>query len=280
MRSCFPFATLLLAIVLVVSLGSVSAESPAGAPLGNPYDVLGRVFRPFTNVLMRDGRDPEKAMDLQFQISKVEGRLPSQFQGAVLSAWVENPDKLRLEAPVFGELFTVVRNGNEVWATPGDKVEFLLSQFQHKPPPTAKPHTPLFVPITAQQAVFLVALFELRNREVAEIDVVEGSELRVLTGGLMQDLAKAASADDFVASIWVDGTYRPRRMEIQRRDFSVLVDFLRVSFTPSLPASTWQLPAGEENVYRTTADHLEAVLYVVVNSLHTDSNDKPWEVER
>lgn len=256
------------------------AAGPPPAPTDNAYDVLGRVLAPFTNVLLSGGRDANKAMAMEIRIAGVEGRLPSQFAGATLRAWVENPDKLRLEAPVFGEKFTVTRHGNEVWAMPGDKVEFLLQQFSKKPPPSPKTNTPLAVPISAQQAVFLVALFDVANRDVAEVDDLDGRPVRVLTAGLQPDLAKAAQADDFKATLWIDGDYRPRRMEIFRRDFSTLVDLPIIQFVPALPAGTWQPPADAGNIYRTTAEDLEAVLYVVVNSLHTDSNDQPWQHER
>lgn len=249
------------------------------APRGNPYDVLGRVFQPFTNVLLSGGTLPDKAMQLALRISSVEGRLPRQFVGATLKAWVENPDKLRLDAPVFGENFTVVRNGNEVWATPGDKVEFLLNHFKFKPPPSPKTNTPLSVPISAQQAIFLVALFDVENRDVAEVQPLGNEEFRIITAGLQKELAVAAKADDFRASLWIDHAHRPRRIEIHRRDFSTVVDFLQMRFSPTLPPETWQPPATD-NIYRTTAENLETVLYVVVNSLHTDSEDKPWENER
>lgn len=273
---CVPF--LILTAGLFFFVGNLPASE--SAPTGNPYDVLGKMLRPFSNVLLYGGKDPEKAMFLEMQVSSVTGRLPKQFVGASIKAWVENPDKVKLEAPVFGETFVVCRKGDQVWATPGDKVEFLLGQFKGKPPPTPKPRTPLFVPISAQQAVFMVALFELKNRDVAELDIVNGVECRVLTGGLLRDLAEAAGAADFEAGIWVDGTHQPRRLEIARKDFRTTVDILKLKFTPALPSSTWDPPAGEKNIYRTHADDLEAVLYVVVNSLHTDSEAKPWLNER
>jgi hypothetical protein len=271
---------LLLFAAIGLAPAAEDATAPLPAPTGNAYDVLGRVFAPFTNVLLSGGRDPNKAMALEMRIAAVEGRLPSQFQGAILRAWVENPDKLRLEAPVFGEKFIVTRNGDEVWAMPGDKVEFLLNQFKKKPPPSPKTNTPLAVPITAQQAIFLVALFDVENRDVAEVDEVAGRPVRVLTAGLQPDLASAAQAADFKASVWIDGEYRPRRIEIFRRDFSTLVDLPVIQFVPTLPPGTWQPPADATNVYRTSAADLEAVLYVVINSLHTDSNDKPWQHEQ
>jgi hypothetical protein len=266
-------------LIFTFLLGTSFCALAEPAPRGNPYDVLGRVFQPFTNVLLSGGARPEKAMHLAMRISAVEGRLPQQFVGATLKAWVESPDKLRLDAPVFGEDFTVVRNGNEVWATPGDKIEFLLNHFKTKPPPSPKNNTPLSVPITAQQAIFLVALFDVDNRDVAEIEALGNEEFRIITAGLQNELAVAAKADDFRASLWIDHTHRPRRIEIKRRDFSTVVDFLQVSFSPTLPAETWSTPETT-NIYRTTAENLETVLFVVVNSLHTNSENQPWHKEK
>jgi len=276
-----PALLLLLAVLIFLPAGAraESNEADKTAPRGNPYDLLGRVLQPFTNVLLSGGNQPEKAMQLAFRIAAVEGRLPKDFVGATVKAWVENPDKLRMEAPVFGENFIVARHGNEVWATPGDKIEFLLSHFKSTPPPSPKTDTPLSVPITARQAIFLVALFDIENRDVAEVETIGGEEFRIITASLQKELAVAARADDFRASLWIDHSHRPRRLEIMRRDFSTTVDFLQVRFLPTLPAETWQAP-DSPNVYRTTADQLERVLYVVVNSLHTDSDSQPWQHER
>lgn len=279
MKAFFHFL-LLSFLFCSADLLRAQSEPVPEPPTGNPYDVLGRMFRPFTNVLLSGGKDPQKAMGLQFQIAEVTGRLPKNFSGATLKAYVQNPDKLRLDAPVFGETFTIVRKGNEVWATPGDKIEFLMNQFKLKPEPTSKPNTPLFVPISAQQAIFLVALFDLANRDTAEIEEIRGVPCRILSGGLMPDLGRAAKADDFRATVWVDGNYKPRQLSVERKDFTAKVDVLRAEFGATLPDSLWEPPADTTNIYRTKADYLEAVLYVVVNSLHTDSEDEPWKSER
>ena len=56
------------------------------------------------------------------------------LEGALFDFKVEFPDKVRLQAPVLGEEITVCRNGNDVWAVPGAKVEHPIF--------TAAPATP------------------------------------------------------------------------------------------------------------------------------------------
>ena len=72
----------------------------------------------------------------------------------------------------------------------GAKVEFLLKRFKGKPPPTKKKNTPLYLPITPQQAIFLPALFTVARADVAEIQNLNGEDCRVITAGLMPELAR------------------------------------------------------------------------------------------
>ena len=47
-------------------------------------------------------------------------------------------------------------------------------------------------------------------------------------------------------------------------------------FSPTLPASTWEPPAGSTDIYRTTPEMLEGLLYIVMNSLKADAQGRPW----
>ena len=118
-------------LLLLSAILPVSAQQPP--PRDNPYDVIGKIFQPFWSVLLADTKSPNRAATLSLEMTEVSGRLPGEMKGATLKAAVQFPDKVRLEAPVLGEQFVICRNGNEVWATPGKKVEFLISQFQVKP---------------------------------------------------------------------------------------------------------------------------------------------------
>lgn len=255
------------------AMGAALAQQ--GPPRDNPYDVIGKVFQPFWSVLLSDSGSKNKAAVLKIRMSEVTGRLPKEMAGATLDAAVEFPDKVKLSAPVMGETITVCRNGDEVWAYPGAKVEFLLGQFKVKPKPTRKTKTPLYLPITAQQAVFLPALFTVERAEVAEIDSLNGQECRIITAGLMPQLAEAAGAKDFRASMWVAPGYVPRRFEIAQPDFTAVADIEDLRFLPSLPAGTWAPPEGAADIFRTNADMLDAVLFVVMNSLDSKGGGNP-----
>lgn len=236
------------------------------APTENKYDIVSKVFRPFWSVLLVGGKDANKAASFRMVTTEVSGRLPKEFVGATLEAAVQFPNKVKLTAPVLGEQVTVCRNGNEVWAVPGEKVEFLLKQFgKNLPKPTKKSDTPIFIPVTAQQAVFLPALFVLEDGK--QFEEIDGVQTRVISGGLMPDLAKVTESEDFRATMWVAAGYIPKKVRIVRRDFTMTVAIEDLNFAEKLPAKTWQPPEGAEDVYRTSADVLEQLLFVVTNSL-------------
>jgi hypothetical protein len=223
-------------------------------------------------VLLAGGQGENKAVSFHMVMKDVTGRLPKQFNGATLDAAVQFPNKVKLTAPVLGEQVTVCRNGQDVWAVPGEKMEYLLKQFAHAlPKPTKKNDTPLFIPITAQQAVFLPAVFVFD--EGKQFDELNGEQTRVITGGLMQELGKATKAEDFRAAIWVAAGYVPRQIKITRRDFTATVVIEDLKFAPKLQGKTWQPPEGATNVYHTTPDVLEQLLFVVMNSVNLKQGD-------
>lgn len=263
-------------ICLLLSATPVLQAQQTTAPRDNPYTVIGKVFQPLWGALLGDPKTPNRATTLTMEMTGVSGRLSEQMKGATLKAAVQFPDKVKLEAPVMGEQITVCRNGNDVWATPGKKVEFLVSQFKVKPKKNLKLTTPIFLPVTAQQAVFLPAIFSMIRPDVAEVEPLNGEDCRVLTAGLMTELAQATKAEDFKGRMWIAAGYLPRRMEVTRRDFSAVVDIRDLTNVPSLPASTWQPPDGTTDIYRTTPEFLEGLLYVVMNSLKTKDGDSPW----
>jgi len=254
----------LAVLVFSAFAASLSAQQP---PSENRYDIVAKVFQPFFSVLLAGGQSPNRAASFHMVMKDVTGRLPKDFNGATLDAAVQFPNKVKLSAPVLGEQVTVCRNGKDVWATPGAKMEYLLKQFAGKlPAPSKKIDTPIFLPITAQQAVFLPALFVLdEGKEFADLN---GEPTRVISGGLMSELAKATKAEDFRATMWVAAGYVPRQIKITRRDFTATVVIENLAFAEKLPGKTWLPPSGATDVYHTTPDVLEQLLFVVMNSVN------------
>jgi outer membrane lipoprotein-sorting protein len=255
-----------LVVSLFFAMSAALAQQPA-PPSENRYDIVAKVFSPFFSVLLTGGASANKAASFHMTMKDVTGRLPKEFNGATLEAAVQFPDRVKLTAPVLGEQVTVCRNGDDVWATPGAKMEYLLKQFAHAlPKPTKKTNTPLFLPITAQQAVFLPAMFVLDDGKV--FDDLNGEQVRVISGGLMPELAKATKGEDFRAQMWVAAGYVPRQIKITRRDFTATVTFDQLTLAPKLPADTWLPPQGATDVYHTTPEVLEQLLFVVMNSVN------------
>lgn len=251
------------------------APKPSGqAPAENRYDVLSKTITPMAGVLLGGDKVTNRALSLKATVGEVGGRLPKIMQGATFRAQIEYPGKIRLEAPIMGETVTVCRNGNQVWAIPGSKIAHLLNQFRQKPRPHPKGNQPLELPFTSQQAILLPALFQLeKGLEVAEID---GVPCRVISGGLIPEVGKAAGADDFSSKLWISPEYTPKRIDIHRNDFAMSFLVADFSYTPTLPPSTWQPPADAKDVFRCDESRLEELLYVVMNSLQMSEQDKPW----
>lgn len=253
---------------------ALTPSSSAPAPSDNRYDVLSKMITPMAGVLLGGSQSSERAMTLRATVGQVAGRLPQAIQGAPFKAQIQYPGRIRVEAPVLGETLTVCRNGNNVWAMPGSKIQFLLGQFKQKPQPQQKNGAPLTLPFTAQQAVLLPALFQLeRTAEVAEVG---GSSCRVIEGGLMPEIAKAAKAQDFSAKLWICSEYTPKRIDIRRSDFAMSFLIEELTYGQGFPPATWQPPAGATDVYRCDAAQLEQLLYVLMNSLQMSTEDKPW----
>lgn len=245
------------------------SSTQAAPPEENRYDVLGKFFRPFMGVLLDDRSAENRAMFMRMRMTEVTGRLPQEFKGSTLQAAVQFPDKLKLIAPVPGGVVTVCRNGSEVWAAPGSLMEAMLKVYDGQLPKMQEGvETPLFLPITPLQAAFLPALFQMDEELV--IEDVNGVPCRVLAGGLMPDLAKSTESEDFKARVWIADGYVPKKIEVVRKDFSVVVEIEELRFGPSLNAAVWNPAEGDTDVYRTQAKALEQLLYVVMNSLRSD----------
>ena len=255
---------LILSVLCAVS-GTLSAQGLP--PRENPYDVIGKMFQPLWGVFLSESVGANKAMVLTVEMGGDAALLNGGGGATKVRLAVQFPDKVRLEAPVLGENVVVCRDGDRVWATPGAKIEYLLGRFPAVKRRAAKTGTPIPLPITAQQAIFLPALFTVERPDVAEVDEIDGVSYRVLTAGLMPELARVVDAENFRARVWVGANYAPRRMELRNGNFNAVVDINEMLFSRELPASTWARPEGTGDVYSTNSEMLEGLLSAVMNSL-------------
>ena len=95
----------------------------------NRYNVLGRLLRPFISVFVKDSKSPNRAFTLTAKLEMMTD-LPAAFAGASADLALQYPDKLKLHAPLLGAEITLCRNGQDLWACPGAKVDALLSNLE------------------------------------------------------------------------------------------------------------------------------------------------------
>ncbi|MFZ4778892.1 MAG: hypothetical protein ACOYM3_26290, partial [Terrimicrobiaceae bacterium] len=99
-------------ILCLLLASALPLHAQQGPPRDNPYDVIGKIFQPFWGVLLAETKSPNRAASLTIEMTEVSGRLTGNMKGASLKAAVQFPYKVKLEAPVLGEQFTICRNGN------------------------------------------------------------------------------------------------------------------------------------------------------------------------
>jgi hypothetical protein len=211
----------------------------------NKYDVLGKVLTPFFQVVTKQTKNPNRAFTLALQLEAMTD-LPPQWKGARAEVALQYPDKLRLSGPVFGEQLIVCRNGQEIWAYPGSKVDALIEEARlakKLPPPDKKVRLePFSLPVPEKQLVLLPVLFQVADAGREEID---GETCRVLDVQLMPEIARSLGATEWMARLWVRPDYHPARVIVHRPGWLATVRVDDVQFAPALPESTWQ-PTPEQ----------------------------------
>jgi len=230
----------ILRLVLIFALVLTTARTEE-----NRYDLLGRTLTPFLNVFVKSTTNPNRAMSFTLTLEQMTD-LPPALAGSRAEVAVEYPDKLRLHGPVLGEDVTICRNGQELWAFPGSKVEALLdAAAAAKKLPKADPKfrlEPFALPIPEKQLVFLAALFQIKDVGSESLD---GETCRVIDLFLMPQLAHSLKAQGWAARAWVNGDAKPVRISVAKPGWMIVVRFEHLEFAPKLPESTWE-PTSEQ----------------------------------
>jgi hypothetical protein len=227
--------------LLAATLAFLCVGAPARA-IENKYDVLAKALAPFVNVLAEKTKNPNRAMSLTGRIERLTG-LSSEFVGARAELDLQYPDRLRIRGPLLGEQFTVCRNGQQLWAIPGARLQAVLdlAVAERKLPKADKDARlePFQLPLPQKQLVFLPALFEVAD---AGFESLDGVECRVLDLKLMPDIDKKLEQRGWHGRVWVRPDGKPARLYVARPGWELAVRFEKVEFSKRLPDATWDPP--------------------------------------
>lgn len=245
----------LLALALLLA-------APAARAAENKYDVMARVLMPFAQLLAEHSRSAQRAVQLTARLESMTD-LPPALAGARAELALEYPDKLRLRAPVLGEMLTICRDGQRLWVTPGRRAaELLATATAQKKLPPADPKArlaPFRLPVPEKQLVFLPALFRVGD---AGAEAIDGETCRVLDLQLVPEVEQSLSGEPWNARVWVRENGTPARLLVQWPERAITVRFERVEFSKSLAPATWQ-PDDADVLKLTPAQYFRLVSALV-----------------
>lgn len=229
-----PLLTLLFVVVFA------RATPFFGAP-ENRYDVVAKTITPFLNIFAKEGKTANRALSAELVIEKMTGLAP-EMGGAHAVIAIQSPDKLSLRGPVLDQHVTLCRNGKQIWAFPGAKLETLMNSMDlPEADPTFK-LAPFQLPIPEKQLPLLSVLLQVVD--VGQQTIGDQS-CRVLDLTLMPELARAMKATQWTMRLWIRPDYTPARIEFRKPKWHASVAVKSWRYLSSLPAETWE-PTSEE----------------------------------
>ena len=227
-----------LAVIFCASSGHSEEEE-------NRYNILGKLLRPFVSILAKDTKSPNRAFTLSAKLEMMTD-LPPAFAGSSADLAVQYPDKLKLHAPFLGDDITLCRNGQDLWAYPGAKVDALLKEAtagkKSSSRESKEPLGPLELPLPEKELALAPVLFQVKD---VGAETLDDAKCRVLDLYLMPELAHSLKAQGWAARVWVRDDGAPARISLAKPGWQMAVRFHRVEFSPKLPPETW-LPTAEQ----------------------------------
>jgi hypothetical protein len=228
----------------------------------NAYDVLGKALMPIANVFASgsDGEPVPRAMVLDAHLISAS-KLPPQLQGQAAHMALRTPDALLVQAPIWGQVLTVCRDGDTLWAAPGSEIQALLGQLAPHAPgkkskkqksAEAKVFAPLALPVPQRDLFLLPALFQVAD---AGEELLNGKQCRVLDVQLMPELARSLHATDWIARTWIGPDYALVQIALTSPGWTGTISIDRLAFPPELPDATFQ-PQGADVLKLTASQFL------------------------
>ena len=238
---------------------TVQAQSSA-----NPYDLLSRTLVPIAGVFAP--QSAQHALSATLILEEMTD-LPPSFAGTRVEVALQPPERFLIRGQFEGEPAAVCRVGQEIWLTPGSKLQALINPVSEPPKKKKKKKqsdglAPLMLPFPPQQLLLLPVFFQVK-------DGGEEGGLRVLDVRFMPELARSLGIEEWHALVTVDAEAKPVRIEVARPGWSIVLRVEQLAYCAELPATTWSAPESGDVLHLTGAQARQWVDGVVkkVNSV-------------
>lgn len=232
---------------ITIILFTILITSGASAPLSaaeNAYDVVGKAFLPWVDLLLPQPSRKARALLLRMHLGDSMGT-PAALADASVTIYLQVPDKLRIEGSVAGEKIIICRKGQQIWAWPGSKIEALIAQAGALPPEKSATQLRDFqIPLTPSQAAFLPALLTVKDDGVSYFCDTSCRKLEV---EVIPEIAANIDFDDWRARLWIGvSDYKIRKLDLRSSDWQGTVILDEVQFLPYLKPEAW-VPGNLKN---------------------------------
>lgn len=224
-----------------------AAAATTSAPDGNPYDTLGKVLVPLITLMGKSQEKANHALTTNFLVEESKGFDPD-LAGQHGTVNFEPPDKIKIEAPLYGEPITLCRRGSRIWAWPGSKLKTLLVRPDVAPrlpvPDRKYQLKPFALPLSEKQMLFFPALFQAHN---SPAEAVDNAECQVIDAEITPFVAATLGLDGWSGRMWVSPDRTLAKLRLQGPDTAIVLHMDKMQYEKTLPASTWVATKAQQD---------------------------------
>ena len=253
-------------LLLVLIAWSAKAQSEPA-----PQAIFASALSNIVEIITPIDATTSRTFTARLQFNKAEG-VPQRFVNSTVELALQAPDRLLVSAQAGDDVYTLARNGQQLWASvPGKR--FAVIGEPDQPRFLSAPHKkdtttlgPLKLALPPEQLALLPFLMQIDS---AAPETVHGEECHVLKVRPRPEALKAFAIPKGSFTLWVRRADNlPGRIAYREGNVDLAVDFLDPRFNAPWPAEKWQLrPAEGVHVERTALSHLNRFLSVTFNSL-------------
>ncbi|HEY5892578.1 MAG TPA: hypothetical protein VIT91_05045 [Chthoniobacterales bacterium] len=244
---------------LKICVLAVLVAAPFVHAAENVYDVMAKALTPFTALLAQRTEGLKKAVHARVSIGVDEqhGAMPRTLDAEI---WLEAPDKLKVRTRYIDQPITIWRDGQKLFAAPGDGIRALLGRNRVQPRNPNSSLQPFALPIPDKQLPLLPAMLQVIDDREAQDKA--GVPLRIIDLQMMPEIARNLGIEGFRAEATINASdYKLRRLRLTGSPYNGQIVFEALDFSKNLPPEIFRPdPALDGDVVEISPAEFEQLL--------------------